>query len=153
MAHAHHNSALSLTLIAFVVQGSCLAASTRSITRCNLPHRPSFTRLPHPDPVPLLTPVKMATAEASGPINGNYASQGYDNSYANTGSNFAAPQQSTSQPAQQAPASEIPKDEVGWYFVEQYYTTLSKSPDRLYVSCLIIRAIKSHHTDSMAAFL
>ncbi|KAJ4326360.1 hypothetical protein N0V94_000035 [Neodidymelliopsis sp. IMI 364377] len=67
----------------------------------------------------------MATTESSAPVNGNYA-QGYD-SYA------ASQQQSTSQPAQQAPASEIPKDEVGWYFVEQYYTTLSKSPDRLYL--------------------
>ena len=27
------------------------------------------------------------------------------------------------------------KDEVGWYFVEQYYTTLSKSPEKLHV-CL-----------------
>lgn len=65
----------------------------------------------------------MATPESSAPTNGNYA-QGYD-SYASS--------QTASQPAQQAPASEIPKDEVGWYFVEQYYTTLSKSPDRLYV--------------------
>jgi hypothetical protein len=56
----------------------------------------------------------MASSESSAPTNGNYA-------------------QDYSQPAQQAPASEIPKDEVGWYFVEQYYTTLSKSPDRLYV--------------------
>lgn len=26
------------------------------------------------------------------------------------------------------------KDEVGWYFVQQYYTTLSKNPDKLHVS-------------------
>lgn len=25
------------------------------------------------------------------------------------------------------------KDEVGWYFVESYYTTMSKNPDTLYV--------------------
>ena len=25
------------------------------------------------------------------------------------------------------------KDEVGWYFVEQYYTTLSKNPAKLHV--------------------
>lgn len=31
---------------------------------------------------------------------------------------------------------DIPKDEVGWYFVEQYYTTLSKSPEKLYVSLI-----------------
>ncbi|UPX13735.1 uncharacterized protein EKO05_0004234 [Ascochyta rabiei] len=67
----------------------------------------------------------MAATESSAPTNGNYA-QGYD-AYA------SSQQQSAGQPAQQAPASEIPKDEVGWYFVEQYYTTLSKSPDRLYL--------------------
>ncbi|KAK7414912.1 hypothetical protein QQX98_006333, partial [Neonectria punicea] len=26
----------------------------------------------------------------------------------------------------------LSKDEVGWYFVEQYYTTLSKSPEKLH---------------------
>ncbi|KAJ4345184.1 hypothetical protein N0V95_005861, partial [Ascochyta clinopodiicola] len=67
----------------------------------------------------------MAATESSAPTNGNYA-PGYD-AYA------SSQQQTASQPAQQAPASEIPKDEVGWYFVEQYYTTLSKSPDRLYL--------------------
>lgn len=76
----------------------------------------------------------MATTESSGPVNGNYATQGYENNYSATASNFTpSQQQAPSQPAQQASASEIPKDEVGWYFVEQYYTTLSKSPDRLYV--------------------
>lgn len=34
----------------------------------------------------------------------------------------------------------VPKDEVGWYFVEQYYTTMSKTPEKLHVrpseSCL-----------------
>ncbi len=25
------------------------------------------------------------------------------------------------------------KDEVGWYFVESYYTTMSKNPETLYV--------------------
>ncbi|OSS46255.1 hypothetical protein B5807_07982 [Epicoccum nigrum] len=63
----------------------------------------------------------MASTESSAPTNGTYA-QGYDNY-----------QQTASQPEQQAPASEIPKDEVGWYFVEQYYTTLSKSPERLHL--------------------
>ena len=29
--------------------------------------------------------------------------------------------------------SNVPKDEVGWYFVEQYYTTLSKTPEKLHV--------------------
>jgi hypothetical protein len=30
-------------------------------------------------------------------------------------------------------SSNLSKDEVGWYFVEQYYTTLSKSPEKLHV--------------------
>jgi hypothetical protein len=29
--------------------------------------------------------------------------------------------------------SDLSKDEIGWYFVEQYYTTLSKSPEKLHV--------------------
>ncbi|KAL6712442.1 hypothetical protein ACN47E_000319 [Coniothyrium glycines] len=75
----------------------------------------------------------MASTESSGPINGTYAQQGYDNSYSTGASNFTPSQQPTTQSAQSAPASEVPKDEVGWYFVEQYYTTLSKSPERLYL--------------------
>lgn len=35
-------------------------------------------------------------------------------------------------------SSSVPKDEVGWYFVEQYYTTLSKHPERLHVRFLSI---------------
>ena len=31
----------------------------------------------------------------------------------------------------------VPKDEVGWYFVEQYYTTLSKNPEKLHVSTIL----------------
>jgi hypothetical protein len=33
-----------------------------------------------------------------------------------------------------ASGNNLSKDEVGWYFVEQYYTTLSKSPEKLHVS-------------------
>lgn len=40
-------------------------------------------------------------------------------------------------PANAAGASnDLSKDEVGWYFVEQYYTTLSKFPEKLHVSSL-----------------
>ncbi|KAF1975472.1 hypothetical protein BU23DRAFT_566594 [Bimuria novae-zelandiae CBS 107.79] len=77
----------------------------------------------------------MATA-AELPVNGNYAQQGYDASnYAAAGANSTG-SYTTSQQAPQSSntaAAEIPKDEVGWYFVEQYYTTLSRSPDRLYL--------------------
>ncbi len=43
----------------------------------------------------------------------------------------------TSTPSESAAAPEASKppskDEVGWYFVESYYTTLSKNPETLYV--------------------
>lgn len=35
-------------------------------------------------------------------------------------------------------SGDLSKDEVGWYFVEQYYTTLSKSPEKLHVSLIIV---------------
>lgn len=35
---------------------------------------------------------------------------------------------------QAAPVEQPGKDEVGWMFVEQYYTTLNKSPEKLHVS-------------------
>lgn len=35
--------------------------------------------------------------------------------------------------AQQEQQGEVPKDEVGWYFVEQYYTTLNKTPERVHL--------------------
>lgn len=83
------------------------------------------------------------------PINGTHASQGYD--YTNTTSsatqfggqanNSAAP--SSNATSTTAPATttdnngNIPKDEVGWYFVEQYYTTLSRNPHKLFVSTTV----------------
>ncbi|KAH6624606.1 hypothetical protein B0J18DRAFT_465810 [Chaetomium sp. MPI-SDFR-AT-0129] len=46
----------------------------------------------------------------------------------------AAPAQTTEVSASaEATNSPLPKDEVGWYFVEQYYTTMSRSPDRLHL--------------------
>ncbi|GAB7354345.1 hypothetical protein MBLNU459_g4855t1 [Dothideomycetes sp. NU459] len=75
------------------------------------------------------------------PINGNYAPhQGYGSIEQNHGgyTSGTAPHQTYSNSSQAAAtasstASEIPKDEVGWYFVEQYYTTLSRSPEKLYL--------------------
>ena len=48
---------------------------------------------------------------------------------------------STNAPADSASASNnsnLGKDEVAWFFVEQYYTTLSKTPEKLHVSTLFI---------------
>ncbi|CZT16807.1 uncharacterized protein RCC_02641 [Ramularia collo-cygni] len=77
--------------------------------------------------------------------NGSYAPhQGYggmdQNAYSYAANNPAAAAQppaataSTSSNNTSAPAQpDISKDEVGWYFVEQYYTTLSRSPEKLYL--------------------
>ncbi|KAJ3469273.1 hypothetical protein MRS44_003338 [Fusarium solani] len=73
--------------------------------------------------------------------NGNFTHQNLYKEYAD--------QHQTAPPAAAAPAaaaattdasvsapagnSNLSKDEVGWYFVEQYYTTLSKSPEKLHL--------------------
>jgi len=79
----------------------------------------------------------MAT---EGAINGNYTPhQGYGaidqnhSGYTNT-SSYNNTASSTGATANAGSTHDIPKDEVGWYFVEQYYTTLSRSPEKLYVS-------------------
>ncbi|KAI4794158.1 hypothetical protein E4T44_12551 [Aureobasidium sp. EXF-8845] len=65
-------------------------------------------------------------------INGNFVPQ---NGYGSIESGYTAPSyNSSSVPAQSNnSAADIPKDEVGWYFVEQYYTTLSRSPEKIYL--------------------
>lgn len=72
----------------------------------------------------------MASIDQSTGVNGyngqSYSEQSYQaNDYSSAPAH--APQDS------QSSNSEIPKDEVGWYFVEQYYTTLSKSPEKLFL--------------------
>ncbi len=65
-----------------------------------------------------------SVANATGPAPGAFGSQHADvpsGAGGSTGNNSHA---------------EVPKDEVGWYFVEQYYTNLSRSPDKLHVSFL-----------------
>lgn len=49
---------------------------------------------------------------------------------------YAAPAQQTgaSTSADNSTEELPPKSQIGWFFVEQYYTTLSKSPDKLHVS-------------------
>lgn len=78
-------------------------------------------------------------SEVSSMPNGNYAPQhGFDQQHANNAyasQNYNQAPSASNGPAPSAnPAPEIPKDEVGWYFVEQYYTTLSRTPEKLYVS-------------------
>lgn len=84
----------------------------------------------------------MAAEVSSMPVNGSYAPQQHfdQQQYAAQPYTQAAPAASSSTPAPAAanPQPEIPKDEVGWYFVEQYYTTLSRTPEKLYVSSRIV---------------
>lgn len=84
----------------------------------------------------------MATPDSATTLNGSYGSQAYEamtNNYAaasaNNANSYGATAASTpaSTPANNSGTNEIPKDEVGWYFVEQYYTTLSRSPEKLFV--------------------
>jgi hypothetical protein len=84
-------------------------------------------------------PIEMAATDSSMPVNGSYVPQSFEAnnfsaSSANSATGYSGSQQQEGGQAGNATTSEIPKDEVGWYFVEQYYTTLSKSPDKLYVS-------------------
>ena len=64
----------------------------------------------------------------------------------------------TSGPAESSTGSaagnDLSKDEVGWYFVEQYYTTLSKSPEKLHVRFMSLMetwSADNRHSSSMGS--
>lgn len=76
------------------------------------------------------------------PVNGTYAAppNAYPDAYLpqaainNTGANYhPAPASTPSNGPAPENKNDIPKDEVGWYFVEQYYTTMSRSPEKLHL--------------------
>ncbi|KAL8672446.1 MAG: hypothetical protein Q9168_003093 [Polycauliona sp. 1 TL-2023] len=85
----------------------------------------------------------MASDSASKTVNGNYGSQtsylsGEQQSSQELESTAGTRPQASNVPTNSSAAStegssSVPKDEVGWYFVEQYYTTLSKSPEKLHL--------------------
>ncbi|KAL8733865.1 MAG: hypothetical protein Q9166_001853 [cf. Caloplaca sp. 2 TL-2023] len=92
----------------------------------------------------------MASDSAAKTVNGNYGSQNSygsgDQQLSSQGFGSAAGPPASHTPgaeASHAPtsgsaasaegSSSVPKDEVGWYFVEQYYTTLSKNPEKLHL--------------------
>jgi uncharacterized membrane protein len=72
------------------------------------------------------------------PTNGTYAQH---NSYTGAEQSFGSHQANNSNSAtgysstttQPAATSTPSKEEVAWYFVEQYYTTMSRSPEKLYL--------------------
>ena len=94
----------------------------------------------------------MASDATATPVNGNHGSQQAPHSVESNSSsqnqglatsnnvNGVAGTQGSSTSAGTVPSSanegsgSVPKDEVGWYFVEQYYTTLSRHPEKLHVS-------------------
>ena len=87
----------------------------------------------------------MATETAQTSVNGHYNTQAQPYVASDAYGSVQAPQsatvsaasgtQSTTAPSASSGDSntDISKDEVGWYFVEQYYTTLSRSPEKLHV--------------------
>ena len=78
------------------------------------------------------------TASAAQTSNGNTSGMDYSSSIGATSAGGNAG----------ASASEVPKDEVGWYFVEQYYTTLSKNPEKLHVRHVVVQTLRRFGTDS-----
>ena len=87
----------------------------------------------------------MATSAAEKVVNGNYSSQqGYGHAEAYQPGQLSESSQGSAQFGEQhhaasaaGPTAEeekpIPKEMIGWYFVEQYYNTMSKEPGNLHV--------------------
>ncbi|CAI4219190.1 unnamed protein product [Parascedosporium putredinis] len=62
-------------------------------------------------------------------INGSFHNQ---DQY-KTSETYTSTSEATEQTQTNSVNHDLSKDEVGWYFVEQYYTTLSKNPDKLHL--------------------
>ncbi|KAF2234045.1 hypothetical protein EV356DRAFT_515718 [Viridothelium virens] len=91
----------------------------------------------------------MATEQPTVPINGNYAPQqtqaygaaelSYNPQVTTTSASAATSYGEVPPPTGNTTASGnsnsagLPSDEVGWYFVERYYTTLSRQPEKLFL--------------------
>lgn len=97
----------------------------------------------------------MAAEVSSIPVNGTYAPQhNFDQQQAYAQQAYTQAPPASTTPASTAPSQpEIPKDEVGWYFVEQYYTTLSRTPEKLYVRCMKIVLCLDKFADLSSAIL
>jgi hypothetical protein len=68
----------------------------------------------------------MATEAVNAPVNGTYGSHPYGAAEPSFSGQTNGTPSTTSQP-------EVSKEEVAWYFVESYYTTMSRTPEKLYV--------------------
>ncbi|CAD0091331.1 unnamed protein product [Aureobasidium mustum] len=83
-------------------------------------------------------------------INGTFVPQNGYGSIDQSG--YTAPSYPSSAPSQSNnSAADIPKDEVGWYFVEQYYTTLSRSPEKVYELDFSECKVRVTNVDSQAS--
>ena|ERR1700761_1143968 len=93
----------------------------------------------------------MATEAVSAPVNGTYGAH-QPAPYSVDNQNFTGHQASNSvstsggygsapTPSSQSQSSnQLSKEEFAWYFVESYYTTMSRSPEKLYVRSLCLAA-------------
>lgn len=77
----------------------------------------------------------MATEAA--PVNGLYGSAQYAQPAELAASTPSAPTHATSSSQSTTTSATTPQkadpQEIGWYFVEQYYTTLSKTPEKIHL--------------------
>jgi hypothetical protein len=76
----------------------------------------------------------MATEAA--PVNGLYGTNQYSQPAELAASTPSAPTHAASasqSTTTSATAQKADPQEIGWYFVEQYYTTLSKSPEKIHL--------------------
>ena len=92
----------------------------------------------------------MAAPTGDKAVNGNHATpQGYGHPESYQSGQVADPAQSNTfveqNHAAAAPTAStteeekpIGKEMIGWYFVEQYYNTMSKEPHKLYVSYITL---------------
>lgn len=89
----------------------------------------------------------MAALNAEKTVNGNYGvhhnyghvdnlskSQVSDPAVASAQASDQEPSTATGVASNSEEEKPIPKEMIGWYFVEQYYNTMSKDPSKLWVS-------------------
>ena len=75
-------------------------------------------------------------ASETAPVNGLYGTNQYTQPAELAASTPSAPTHAASasqSTASSGTAQKADPREIGWYFVEQYYTTLSKSPEKIHL--------------------
>jgi hypothetical protein len=88
----------------------------------------------------------MAAEVGSAPVNGyGHGTTGYQDAYRHQANASATSSQTGYSATAAAPvastgaqSADISKEQVAWYFVEQYYTTMSGTPEKLHVCAVAI---------------